>query len=196
MHDSSPGLITLTPSEEKLLVFTAYTLNGKPGTEPRIYTEVFLTHDGWSSSISSSLSATPIQSSIKSRKPDGQLEIPKQAQNKPQRKVLLTKIKVQEKPMPGISHHLFLTASSTCLSGAPVATSDSKLVTRECFIYPSNLIIQQTRSTDPELHIIPCSELLGSIFLSLLHDIHNVNKKTENERADAREEMEAFKHQD
>lgn len=63
-------------------------------------------------------------------------------------------------------------------------------------IYPCNLIIQQAISTDPELHIIPCSELLGSISPSLLHGIHSVNKRKANERADARKEMEAFKQWD
>lgn len=106
-----------------------------------------------SSKIFFSLSVMPIISFINSRKPDLQLEITEQDQNKCQRKLLLIKIKVHEKSVPAISHQLFLSASSRARSlpaGRPsparlsgvllafcsVATGTSHVVTRECFDLP------------------------------------------------------------
>lgn len=146
----------------------------------------------------------PIPTFIKSKQPDLQLKITKQDKNKFPRKLLLVKIKVHEKPMPGTSHPPFPSASSLPALSQPstsqgftpsvsVATGNSNLVTQECFDLPiqshySAGQIHWPRALHNTLLVITCKYLP-----SLLHDIHNPNKSREDERTDVGKGMGAFK---
>lgn len=123
-----------------------YIYNNQPLRDSKYTTKRCLNLDA-SSKISFSLTAMPIPSFIKSRQPDLQLKITTQDKNKFPRKLLLVKIKVHEKPMPGTLHPPFPSASSlpawsqpsTSQGFAPsasVASGNSNLVTQECFDLP------------------------------------------------------------
>lgn len=152
-----------------------------------------------SSNISFSLSAMPIQSFIKSRKPDLQLEITAHDQNKFQRELLL--IKKSKYVRNPCQHHPFLTASSLpawppAAARLSAGTSNSNLVTQERFDLPiqshySAGQIHWPTAPHNTLLVITCKYLP-----SLLSDIHNTNKRRENERTDAGKGTGAFKNQD
>lgn len=173
-------------SRKVSIFYSTYINNNQPCRDSKCTVKRCLNLDE-SSNISFSLTTMPIPSFIKSRQPDLQQKITKQDKNKFPRKLLLVKIKVQEKSMPATPHPPFPSASSlpalsqpsTTQGFAPsvsVATGNSNLVTQECFDLPiqshySAGQIHWPRALHNTLLVITCK-----YSPSLFHDIHNPNK--------------------